>query len=224
MEHHGRTRVKLCGLTRPQDLAQATRLGVDAVGFVLVPGSPRSLELRQAAELSRMVPAWCSRVGVVAAEQRHQAPSFAEACRFDTLQLMGPPDPAYCAYYRGRFAMVPVLGVPSGPGAAPDYNALQTALDEVAPHVDAVLLDASVAGKAGGTGVSFDWAALRELHAACPVLVAGGLKPSNVGELVRTFRPAGVDVSSGVESAPGQKDPLAIAAFLAAVAAADRQA
>lgn len=120
--------------------------------------------------------------------------------------------------------MVPVLGVPSGPGAKPDYDALQVALDDVSPHVDAVLLDASVAGKAGGTGVCFDWLALKELHAACPVFVAGGLKPNNVGELIRAFRPAGVDVSSGVESAPGQKDPLAIAAFLAAVAAADRQA
>lgn len=157
-------------------------------------------------------------------EQRGQALAWAEGCRLDTMQLMGPPDAAFCAYHRGRFSVVPVVGVPAGVDETPDLDALQRVLDEVGPHADAVLLDAALGGQAGGRGVPFDAAVLAELHVACPLFVAGGLRPQTVGELVRQHRPAGVDVSSGVEQAPGIKDPLAMAAFLAAVQAADRQA
>jgi phosphoribosylanthranilate isomerase len=214
-----RTRVKVCGLTRVEDVRLAARLGADAVGFVFVPGGPRAVTPLQARELAAAAGPYVSRVGVFGPDQRREAPAWAEACRLDTLQILGPPDPAYCAYYRGRFAIVAAIGVPpkaEGAGA-PDLDALATTIADLAPHVDGILLDTAKAGMLGGTGQAFDWSVLEGMESRVPLVVAGGLTPANVGELVRLARPWGVDVSSGVEAAPGEKDPASVAAFLAAV-------
>ena len=164
------------------------------------------------------MPPYVSRVGVFGPEQRREAPALAEACRLDTLQLVGPPDPAYCAYYRGRFAIVAAIGVPAkaeGAGGA-DLDALQRLIAELAPHVDGLLLDTARAGLLGGTGETFDWGVLPSLESPVPLIVAGGLGPANVGELVQQARPWAVDVSSGVEREPGVKDEARLTAFFEA--------
>ena len=213
-----RTRVKICGLTRVEDVRLAARLGADALGFVFAP-SPRQVTGARCRDLTAAAPPFVNRVGVFGPDQRRDAPALAEACRLDTMQILGEPDPAYCAYFRGRFAIVAAIGVPpkaEGPGA-PDLDALQDAITELAPHVDGILLDTAKAGMLGGTGQAFDWAVLAGLESPVPLIVAGGLGPANVGALLRAAAPWGVDVSSGVEAAPGEKDPAKLAAFLAAV-------
>lgn len=212
-----RTRVKICGLTRPEDVRLAASLGADAVGFVFA-GGPRQVTGPQARDLAAAAPPYVSRVGVFGPDQRRDAPALAEACRLDTLQILGPPDPAYCAYFRGRFAIVAALGVPpkaEGPGG-PDLDALRATVAALAPHVDGLLLDTAKAGMLGGTGQAFDWSLLQGLESPVPLIVAGGLTPANVGELVRGARPWAVDVSSGVEAAPGVKDEAKLRAFFEA--------
>ncbi|MDB5099164.1 MAG: Phosphoribosylanthranilate isomerase [Cyanobacteria bacterium RYN_339] len=206
-----RTRAKICGLTRAEDVALAAQLGADAVGFVFAAG-PRQVTPQLARDLAAAVPAWVNRVGVFGPDQKQEAPAIAEACRLDTIQLHGEPDAAFCAYFRGRFAVVQAISV--GDAAV---DKLQATLDELAPHVDALLLDTAKAGMLGGTGETFDWRLLNILKAAKPVIIAGGLKPGNVSQLLAAYRPWGVDVSSGVESAPGVKDVEKVRAFLAAL-------
>lgn len=216
-----RTRVKICGLTRPEDVRLAGRLGADAVGFVFA-GGPRQVSAPQARDLAAAAPPYVSRVGVFGPDQRREAPALAEACRLDTLQILGPPDPAYCAYFRGRFAIVAAIGVPpkaEGPGGPEQPNqleALRATIAELAPHVDGLLLDTAKAGMLGGTGQAFDWSVLQGLESPVPLIVAGGLTPANVGELVRGARPWAVDVSSGVEAEPGVKDEAKLRAFFEA--------
>lgn len=217
-----RTRIKICGLTREEDVALAASLGADALGFIFAPG-PRQLTAYQARDLAAAVPPWVTRVGVFGPEQRRDAPAIAEACRLDTLQLHGAPDAAYCAYYRGRFSIIQALGIaPDGGskvngGSHPSLEALQVSMDELAEHVDGFLIDTAKAGLLGGTGETFDWSLLKQLHPPRPLIVAGGLTADNVRGLLAAHDPWGVDVSSGVESAPGQKDAQRLSAFIAAV-------
>lgn len=206
-----RARVKICGLTRPADVAYAARLGADALGFIFAP-SKRRLEPLAARALTVTVPPWVNKVGVFGPDEKKHAPAIAEACRLDTLQFHGEPDAAFCAYHRGRFVIVQALGV-----GEDGLNGLQNGIDAIAPHVDAVLLDTAKAGHLGGTGETFDWTLLKQLQCPVPMLVAGGLHAGNVGQLIREAAPWGVDVASGVESAPGVKDPEKLEAFFSAV-------
>jgi phosphoribosylanthranilate isomerase len=209
-----RPRVKICGLTRPEDVALASGLGADAVGFIFAP-SKRRLGLEQARALAAGVPVWINRVGVFGPAERDEAPALAEACGLDTLQFHGEPDPRFLAAQRGRFRVVQAVGV-----GEDDPQTLSARLSAIAPHVDALLLDTARPGQLGGTGEVFDWTALEALALPCPLIVAGGLDARNVGALLTRHRPWGVDVASGVESAPGIKDPAALRAFFAAVALA----
>ena len=214
-------RIKVCGLTRAEDVRLAAALGADALGFVFA-GGPRALTPAQARDLAAVAPPFVNRVGVFGPDQRRDAPAIAEACRLDTLQVLGPPDPAYCAYFRGRFTIVAGLGMPpkaANGGAGPDLAGLQAGIDALAPHVDALLLDTAKAGMLGGTGERFEWSLLARLTSPVPLIVAGGLTAENVGELVRQAEPWAVDVSSGVEAAPGVKDEAKLRAFIAAARA-----
>lgn len=209
-----RPRVKICGLTRPEDVALASALGADALGFIFAP-SKRQLGLEQARSLAAAVPVWVSRVGVFGPAEREEAANLAEACGLDTLQFHGEPDPSFLAAQRGRFRVVQAVGVGDDTPAT-----LRARLSELAPHVDALLLDTARPGQLGGTGEVFDWATLEALALPCPLIVAGGLHAGNVGTLLARHQPWGVDVASGVESAPGIKDTDQLRAFFSAVASA----
>jgi phosphoribosylanthranilate isomerase len=204
-----RTRIKICGITREQDLDAALSAGADAIGFVFYPPSPRFLDDARAAALARRVPAFVTRVGLfVNAEPATVRATLAEV-PLELLQFHGEEDAAYCAQF-GR----PWI---KAARVRPDLDLLEFARRY--PGASGLLLDAYVEAY-GGAGQTFDWSLIpRQLP--LPVLLSGGLHAANVGEGIRNLRPWAVDVSSGVESAKGIKDAAKIAAFVAAVKEAD---
>jgi len=205
-------RVKFCGMQRREDVEHAVRLGADYVGFVFVPGSRRQLQAEEAARLMHGI-AWgnTQRVGVFRDQPLVFVGDLVQRLGLDLVQLHGHEPRDYA-----RTLPVPALrvlyvraGEPVMPWA-PETN------------VFGVLLDAADAsGRSGGHGTLPDAAAFAAMIAAVPantpVIVAGGLTPENVGDVVRRHRPWGVDVSSGIEARLGVKDPARMAAFLTAV-------
>lgn len=204
----GRTRVKFCGLTRPEDVDAAVALGADALGFVLWPGSKRAIELDRLAELAARVPAFVTRVGLFVDPEPEWVARAAE--HLDLLQFHGDESPSRCAA-SGR-PWIKALRMRDGL----DLHALAAAHD----GARALLLDAYRPGVPGGTGATFDWSRI-PAGLAKPVILAGGLTPDNVAEAVARVQPFAVDVSGGVEAAPGVKDAGRIAAFLQAVRRGD---
>jgi phosphoribosylanthranilate isomerase len=200
--------VKVCGLTVPDEARACAELGVWGIGVVFAAESPRRVDAARAAEVLAAVPAGVARVGVFVAAPPEEMAAVARRAGLTHLQVH-EGDPAEAR----RASGLPVIeGVPlSGPAA------LERARASAA---DLVMLDAAVPGRHGGTGRSFDWGLLREHPLGRPFVLAGGLRPENVGEAVSLLRPAIVDVSSGVESSPGRKDPDLVRAFVEAVAAA----
>ncbi|MEJ2479514.1 MAG: phosphoribosylanthranilate isomerase [Acidihalobacter sp.] len=198
-----RTRVKVCGITREADVAAAVAAGVDAVGLVFYPNSSRCLEPAAAAQLVSRLPPFVTPVGLFLDADADRVREVLRRVRIDVLQFHGLEPAAYCRDF-GRPYMKAI-----GAGAGEDVRMLA----EAYPDACALLLDGHAHGQAGGTGRSFDWARVpRDL--AHPVVLAGGLKPDNVAEAVRVARPYAVDVSSGVEAAPGIKDAALIEAFI----------
>ncbi|MDR1424664.1 MAG: phosphoribosylanthranilate isomerase [Azoarcus sp.] len=213
-----RTRIKICGLTRPEDVTAAVAAGADAIGFVFYPASPRHVSFERAAELAALLPPFVTAVGLFV----NPEPAFvAEALRLVPLQ---------CLQFHGdeRDAQCAALAAQGGAGlhALPWIKAIRMRsgvdlLESSASHPGArgLLVDAFSEGY-GGAGRTFDWGLLPERFER-PLLLSGGLGVANVGEAVRRVRPWAVDVSSGVESAKGIKDAAKMAAFIEQVRDAD---
>ncbi|MGM0983492.1 MAG: phosphoribosylanthranilate isomerase [Pseudomonadota bacterium] len=204
----GRTRVKFCGLTRPQDVDAAVAAGADALGFVLWPGSKRAIDEPRLAELCARVPAFVTRVGLFVDAD----PALVARCadHLDLLQFHGDESPDTCLA-AGR-PWIKALRMRDGldlHAAAEAYGGGQ-----------ALLLDAYRSGVPGGTGETFDWSRIPACLAK-PVILAGGLMPDNVAEAITAVSPFAVDVSGGIEVSPGVKDSARMAAFLRAVRRAD---
>ena len=208
------TEVKVCGLTRPEDVRLAVGLGAHWVGFNFAAESPRRVDTRRAEALSRAAGSDVVRVGVFVGEPRAVIREAVEAADLDLVQLHRPLRPEDT-----EETSVPIVAVahvgPSGPERPPDALLARCA---------ALLFDTRVPGAAGGTGVVFDWRAAAGAPSGIEVLLAGGLTPENVGDAIRAARPFGVDVASGVESSPGVKDPGKMRRFFEAVARADANA
>lgn len=204
-----RTRIKFCGITRAQDAAFAAALGVDAIGFVFYAASPRNLAPTAAAGIAQQLPPFVSRVALFLDADSALVNTVIHTLKPDYLQFHGRESPEYC-----RAFGVPYLKTL---GMADPANAQQQAL----AHVLAAgfLLDSHAPGKAGGTGKRFDWSKLPVF--ARPVILAGGLNPGNVATAIHSTHPFAVDVSSGIERAPGIKDAAAMRAFVEAVQSAD---
>lgn len=204
-----RTRIKICGLTRPQDLEAAIHLGADAVGFVFYPPSPRYLGLVQAKELAIRVPPFVTRVGLFVNTEPQQVSDILAEVPLDLLQFHGEEDAGYCAQF----------GLPYLKAARvrPGVDLLEFA--RTYASAQGILLDAWVEAY-GGVGQSFDWSLIPS-DLPVPMVLSGGLHVDNVGEAVMKIKPWAVDVSSGVESAKGIKDADKIAAFVTAVRTAD---
>lgn len=196
-------RVKICGITRSDDALLAARLGADALGFNFWAGSKRHLTPLAAREIVRRLPPLVTAVGVFVNPTRDEVLRAVDVAGITVVQLHGDESPALCAAL--PVAVWKAIRV-SGPAALAALASYE---------VQGFLLDAPAPGYGGG-GVAFDWALAAEVAAELPVLLAGGLTPENVAEAVRTVKPWGVDVASGVESAPGQKDPEKLRRFLAA--------
>ncbi|WP_445010025.1 phosphoribosylanthranilate isomerase [Vreelandella stevensii] len=206
----GRTRIKFCGFTRREDVAQAVALGVDALGFVMWPRSARGIDPDALAALAAPVPAFVTRVGLFV----NPDVALVEAClpHLDLIQFHGDEPADFCAQFdRPWIKALRMRDDLDLHQAAQQYAAAQ-----------ALLLDAYRPGVPGGTGETFDWsripAALQK-----PVILAGGLTVENIAAAVAQVAPYAVDVSGGIEAAPGQKDARRMADFVAQVGRADQR-
>jgi len=204
-----RTRIKICGITREQDLAAAARHGADAVGLVFYRASPRCITVERAGKLAAAVPAFVSLVSLFVNPTAVEVAAVIDHARPHLLQFHGDEPAAFCASFG-----LPYL---KAVRMEPAVDLLQYAHAHAGAR--ALLLDAHVEGYGGG-GQSFDWSLIPP-QLPVPIILSGGLHAGNVVEAVRRVRPWAVDVSSGVEAAKGIKDEAKIAAFCAGVRHAD---
>ncbi len=196
-------RVKICGITRNEDLNAACNAGADALGFVFYAKSPRNLSIEQAASLVKALPPFVQSVGLFVDAEPDFVRAVLETVPLDLLQFHGGETPEYCRQF-GRPYLKAVR-------VRPGVDLVKYATDFA--DARALLLDAYVAGVPGGTGERFDWS-LIPASLPKPIVLSGGLTPDNVSEAVQTVQPWAVDVSSGVESAPGIKDAAKVAALI----------
>jgi phosphoribosylanthranilate isomerase len=200
-----RPRIKICGVTRASDAQLAVQFGADALGFVLWDGSPRAVRARVAALIGEQLPPYVTRVGVVVNLSASEVSTLARVGRFDAIQLHGDEDLDRYAALEARLIRSVALET------AED---VQRALD--LPPAVTVIVDAADRQKKGGTGQRANWALAAELARVRPVILAGGLTPSNVRQAIEQVKPWAVDVSSGVEASPGVKDPRLLESFFRA--------
>ncbi|HEX8956907.1 MAG TPA: phosphoribosylanthranilate isomerase [Burkholderiaceae bacterium] len=198
-----RTRIKICGITREQDIHAVANSGADALGLVFYEKSPRHLGVDQAAKLARAVPPFVTVVGLFVNPSVDYVREVLAKVPLGVLQFHGEESPEFC----GQFGRPYLKAIRVKPGVdlvqcAASYRTAQS-----------LLLDAYVEGTQGGTGESFDWALIPH-ELPLPVILSGGLHAGNVGEAIRQVRPYAVDVSSGVEAAKGIKDAAKVAAFI----------
>ncbi|MEM3815879.1 MAG: phosphoribosylanthranilate isomerase [Candidatus Bathyarchaeia archaeon] len=213
-----RVRVKICGITRLEDIYTSIKAGADSLGFIVnVPESPRNITLNWAKRLMRETPIFVTRVAVTVFRDLEQTLEIYRELRPDAIQLHGGLPTLEGVEEISR--RVRVIGT---------VKALEGwSMEDMAhyiDHLDAVLVDSHVPGMYGGTGVAHDWSISRRIRDTIypkPMILAGGLKPDNVREAILTVEPFAVDVSSGVEAQPGIKDAKKIISFIEEVRRAE---
>ena len=213
----GRTRVKICGLKTPADIDAAVAAGVDAVGFVFYPPSPRAVTPNIAAQLISRLPTGVDAVGLLVNASEAEFEAIKAIAPITLWQFHGDESPQDCARLANGQPWMKAARV--GSGFAFDEFSLQYG------QANAFLLDALVEGYGGG-GVPFDWQGIPQTWVSANahrVVLSGGLNTHNVGEAIARLHPCAVDVSSGVESSRGVKDPTLMTEFIKAVRAADAQ-
>jgi phosphoribosylanthranilate isomerase len=201
-----RTRVKICGITRPEDAEAAAAQGADAIGLVFYRPSPRYVTLERAQRIVAVAPAFVATVAVFVNPAREEVEAVIRQCGVTLLQFHGDESPDFCAGFSRPYIK------------AARIRAELDLLKYLSPHATARawMLDAFHEDLWGGTGGAFDWSLLpREM--AKPIVLSGGLTTGNVADAIRRVRPYAVDVSTGVEASKGIKDAAKIAAFIGAV-------
>jgi phosphoribosylanthranilate isomerase len=199
------TRIKICGLTRVDDVVMAVDAGADALGFVFAPRSARRLDAAQAGPLVAKVPAFVDRVGLFQDQDAEEVARVLDQVPLNLLQFHGSEPASFC----GQFGLPYIKAVSMG-----QDNAITKAEAEYADAAGLVL-DSHAVGQTGGTGLPFDWSRISECR--LPLIIAGGLTPENVFNVVQRHQPWAVDVSSGVESRPGVKEKALIVEFITEV-------
>ena len=198
-----RTRIKICGITRPQDGQDAARLGADAIGLVFYAPSPRAVTIEQAKAICDALPPFVTRVGLFVNADRSEINKVLADVPLDLLQFHGDETPADCEGFKRPY--IKALRM------APEIDVVAEA--EAYQSAAGILLDSYETGLAGGTGQTFDWqrvpSEVKQL-----IILAGGLNPQNVGEAIKRVRPYAVDVSGGVEAVKGIKDKDKMTAFI----------
>jgi phosphoribosylanthranilate isomerase len=197
-----RARVKICGITRPQDAVAAAQAGADAIGLVFYPPSPRFISSARAIEIRDALPPFVQTVALFVNASREDVDAVLEAVRPSMLQFHGEETPAFCAGF--EVPWLKACRVKAGVDLLEYFRSY--------PGAAGWLADAFVEGY-GGAGESFDWSLVPSRRER-PLVLSGGLTQDNVAEAIRRVRPWAVDVSSGVESAKGIKDAARIAAFI----------
>lgn len=199
------TKVKICGITNPADAQAVVDAGADALGFIFYEKSPRYVRLTEAAAISRALAPFIMRVGVFVNAPEEFVFNAITECGLTLLQFHGNESPEFCSQFGVMNMKAFRVHGPETLEKMPQYE------------TDAYLLDAYSSTTLGGTGEKFNWdLAVEAQKFGKPIFLAGGLTADNVAGAIRKVRPFGVDVSSGVESAPGIKDHAKIKAFIAA--------
>ncbi len=206
-----RTRVKICGFTRPEEAVVAARLGVDAIGLVFYPPSPRNIDIEQAISIVSALPAFTSVVALFVDEEETRIREVLARVPIDCLQFHGNEPPEACRIYGKRY----IKAVPMQDET--DVKALALAYHDA----DGLLLDAYDAKAKGGTGHRFNWNLIPK-ECALPIILAGGLDETNAKQAIASVKPYALDISSGVEIAKGIKDSIKIAAFIEQVNEGDQ--
>lgn len=197
----------MCGITRPEDALAAAMAGVDAIGLVFHPASPRVVSAEQAAGIVAVLPPFVTTVGLFVNADAAAVKRVLAAAPLDLLQFHGDEAPAYCAGFDRPWLKALRM--------KPDMDL--TAALQAYSAARGILLDAWHADQYGGTGQTFDWSRLSLLQSRTRIVLAGGLHPGNVAAAIRSVRPWAVDVSTGVESAPGLKSAELIGQFISEV-------
>jgi phosphoribosylanthranilate isomerase len=203
------TRVKVCGITRLEDAELAVELGAWALGFILWPQSPRAADPAVAAGIAAALRRRAELVGVFVNAKLDEIAHAADELHLSHLQLHGDEGPAFCAEAARRTGAKVIKAVRVS--SAADFQDLERY------HTDFHLLDTAARGLRGGTGATWDWALAARRRRKVPAILSGGLTPGNVAAGIEAVDPYAVDVSSGVEAAPGVKDAAKLEAFMAAV-------
>lgn len=194
-------RIKICGITQPEQGEAIAQLGADALGFICVPASPRYVTPAQIQAIIQTIPPTIERVGVFVNAALGEISHGVTVGKLTGVQLHGDESPEFCRQLRQACPSVTIWKAVR----VRSPETLTTLSDHI-PFVDALLLDAYHPHLYGGTGHTLDWGSLQTFAPPCPWLLAGGLTPENVTTAIAQLRPDGVDVSSGVERSPGDKD------------------
>jgi phosphoribosylanthranilate isomerase len=218
-------RVKICGITQPDQGRAVAALGAHALGFICVPPSPRYVTAQQIRQIGDGLPADVDRVGVFMNADFEEMVETAQVAGLTSLQLHGNEDPEFCRELRSalpQIELIKAFRIRSGR----DIAFIEAMTAPYADDVDWFLLDAYHPSQGGGTGQTLDWEAIPDFAPQRPWFLAGGLRPDNVGTALGQVQPQGIDLSSGVERSPGDKDLAAVQALFVALrdrAAADRR-
>ena len=197
------TRIKFCGMTRQSDVQYAISLGVDALGFVFVKGSPRNLDIDKARDLLELIPPFIVKVGLFMNSDVSEVLNVVNKLRVNLLQFHGDEDEVFC----NQFDYPYLKAVPMG-----NTNSVSDFCSKFSTATGFVL-DSHQSGQMGGSGVKFAWDSIpSKLNK--PIILAGGLTPENVAEAIRIVQPYAVDVSSGIEASKGIKDPVRMDKFV----------
>jgi len=199
-------KIKICGNTNLEDARKAADLGADALGFIFFKKSPRDIASSEARKIISELPPFVQTVGVFVNETVDKVNRTVEYCKLDAVQLHGDESPSYCKKIRARTVLKAIR-----------VKDLESVTDLDRFPVTGFLLDAYSDAARGGTGQTFDWTLALKAKRSGPVIVAGGMSPSNVYRAISQIKPYGVDVCSGVEAYPGAKDPAKLEAFFKAV-------
>jgi len=195
-------KVKICGITNAEDASMAVEAGADALGFVFYDKSPRCIAPEKAADIIREIPPFVTVVGLFVNAGIDFVNATADRCRLDIIQLHGDETPDFCSLVKRRVVKVFRIRDAQSLGPMKDYRVAGCLLDAYSPQAY------------GGTGFTFNWEIARDAKKYGPIILAGGLTPDNIRQAVEAVQPYAVDVSSGVEAAPGKKDPDKVRRFI----------
>lgn len=209
-------RIKICGVTNPRDAAHLASTGADAIGLNFYPASKRYLTPTAAEWIASALPPTVAKVGLFVNAEATDIQALVKRLSLDLIQLHGDESPEFVA---GLGQLKVLKAFPAKPGFADQVLRYVGDCERLGTPLQGVLIDAFQPGAYGGTGSTADWESVRHVRVSLgssPLILAGGLTPSNVAEAIAAVRPFGVDTASGVESAPGQKDAALVQAFVSA--------